>query len=189
MPPRRTVTDQPPARFQPAPTPAAPSRGSITVGCKLDIPYFELQLCREQEVSENTQTGPRLIKQFFKTGKIVTIRGTAYPSGTPPLGFPEKPEMRNGYAITHGVDADFFEEWMSQNALAPYVLSGMVCGFERIDDLIGFTEERKDVLSGLQPVLPDKDKRLPRSMRPEVTKPETEDSRRSSIQRTMAQQG
>lgn len=146
---------------------------TVAVACKLGVAWFDLQLCEERQVQENTQTGPRMIKQFVKTGRIVRIRGTAYPRGEAPEGFPAKPEMVLGYAITRNVPKDFWDKWAEQHSKAPYVLSHMIMAFTSIDDVKAAADDHKGEISGLEPVQRDKsgitDPRLPRSTNKSVS--------------------
>ena len=149
----------------------------VTIACKIAVPWFSLQLCEEREVAENTQTGPRTIKQWFRTGDVVRVRGTAYPAGTAPEGYPAKPPMSGGYALTHGVDKDFWEAWVRQHAKAPYVLSGMIMAYEKPDSIAGATRERAGELSGLEPLDPKGDQRVPRSTNVSVSSIAPDDRR------------
>ena len=145
-----------------------------------------MQLCEKQRVSENTQTGPRDIDQWVRVGPVVRVRGTAYPRGTPPEGFPAKPEMVGGYALTHGIDKDFWDEWVKQHKDAPYVKSGMIMAYESVDAAKGFSRERAKELSGLEPLDPKGDGRVPRSTHNGVSSVEIEDSRRARLTGTEA---
>lgn len=153
----------------------------VIVACKIAVPWFELQLCEEREVFENTQTGPRQIKQSHKVGKVVRIRGTAYPAGTPPTGFPSKPQMMNGYALTENVEKDFWDAWSAQHAKAPYVMSKMIMAYDSLDSVRGVSKERAGEMSGLEPMSQDRDPRIPRSSNPAVSNVETEETRRGRV--------
>lgn len=164
----------------------ATAGAKMTIACKIAIAWFQLQLCEQHEVSENTQTGPRTIKQWARIGPIVRIRGTAYPRGTPPEGFPAKPEMVGGYALTHGISKDFWDKWVEQHKGAPYVTSGMIMAYEDPEMAKGFGRERAKELSGLEPLNPNGDQRVPRSTHVGVSSVEIEDSRRARLTGTEA---
>lgn len=134
----------------------------VVVACKLGVAWFDLQGFEKKTVTENTQVGPRTIEQFVRLPDVVRIRGTAYPRGTPPTGYPERPEMYEGYALTRGVDRDFFERWMELNKKAPYVVNGLIFGGTE-DQVRGHARELRGRLSGLEPLDPDaKDARIPK---------------------------
>ncbi len=159
----------------------ATAGSKVTVACKIGVPWFALQLCEKREVMENTQTGPRKVTEYARTGNIVHIRGTSYPRGTPPVGFPEKPQIINGYALTKNVDKDFWDKWYEQNKKAPYVVSGMIMAHETIDAVRGSTSDHNGHMSGLEPMRPDNDPRVPRPTNSAITGIETEDSRKGRI--------
>ena len=71
--------------------------GFVTVACKVGVPWIDFQACVSSIEKENTQTGPRDIIVWHKMGPVVRIRGTAYPRGDLPEGYPEKPVMILGY--------------------------------------------------------------------------------------------
>lgn len=154
----------------------------VTVACKIAIPYLDLQLCERKVVVENSQTGPRDVVRWDRTGKIVRIRGTAYPRGTPPEGFPEKPTLVAGFALTPDVDKEFWDEWLKQNAKAAYVTSGMLMAYEKLDTVKGVASDFRSEVSGLEPMRPDRDPRMPRPTQTGVSKLETEEGRRAKIE-------
>jgi len=161
----------------------------VVVACKLGVAYYDIQLCKPEEVSENTQTGPRTITQWKRTGNIVRLRGTAYPRGTPPEGFPEKPVIVDGAALTFGVDKEFWDAWVEQNARNPIVMNKMVFAHVTIDGAKGMARELKGVQSGLEPVNPKNDARMPKSTRTDVSNIETEESRAAKMERATAAVG
>ena len=164
-----------------------PSRGgdTVIVACKLGVAYFDIQMQREIEVSENTQTGPRTIKRFERFGKVVRLRGTAYPRGPVPDGFPEKPVMVGGAALNFGVDREFWEAWVRQNKLNPLVLNRMIFAHGSEDHVRGEARELAGQLSGLDPINPKGDVRMPRSTRSDLSNIETEESRAAGMNRVI----
>lgn len=140
----------------------------VTVACKVGVAYLSIQHTKIVEKFEQNMQGGRTIREAERVGQVVRLRGTAYPRGTPPKGFPEKPEMFNGAALTRGVDKDWFDEWMKQNHLNPLVLNKMVFAAETDDALRGESAELSKFLSGLEPVDPGNDVRIPKPSRSEV---------------------
>lgn len=147
--------------------------GKVIVGCKVGLAYLDLQLQRKITVSENTQTGPRDVSKYERIGEVVRIRGTAYPRGTLPEGFPEKPRMKDGAAMTDGVDAHFMQEWLDQNHLNPLVLNRMVFIAENEIDFAAMAKEVADLNSGFEPIDPKGDMRIPRPTNANLSKLET----------------
>ena len=132
------------------------SSSHVTVACKIGVAWLDLQLCEERDIYENTQTGPRQIKQWVKTGQIIRVRGTAYPRGQAPDGFPDKPEMSEGYALTPNVPREFWEQWVAQNKRAPYVQSGMLFAHGAVGDIKSHAADHRTDLSGIEPIKREK---------------------------------
>jgi hypothetical protein len=128
------------------------SRPYVAVFCKVAVAWLDLRICVEREVSENTQTGSRLVKQWSPTGEVIRIRGTAYPRGQQPDGFPDKPRIVMGYAVTENVPRKLYDAWRAQNNEAPYVRSGMIVAFESLDDGAAYAKEHDAERSGLEPI-------------------------------------
>jgi hypothetical protein len=129
----------------------APS-GFVTVACKIGVPWIDFQVCTSEIVKENTQTGPRDVIEWQKTGRVIRIRGTAYPRGEAPEGFPDKPTMIAGCALTHNVPRAEWEEIAKQHAKAPYFENNLIFAYERIEDVQAKAKEHASELSGLEPL-------------------------------------
>src|ERR1700675_3155789 len=86
----------------------------VTVACKIGVPWIDYEVCELTEIDENTQTGSRKVKIWIRTGVIARIRGTAYPRGEPPEGFPEKPRFVLGYALTPNILRSVWEQIVEQ---------------------------------------------------------------------------
>lgn len=159
----------------------ATAGAKVTVACKVPVAWLDLQLYEPRTEMENTQTGPRERKVFRATGNIVRIRGTSYPRGTPPLGFPDKPQIVNGFALTQGVEKDFWDKWLVQNAKSPMVISGALAAFESLDALKGKTRDRSADMTGLEPVSPYEDNRMPKPSLRGVGPVTTEEERAKTL--------
>lgn len=152
----------------------------VIVALKLGIAYFDIQLCSIVDKFEQNMQGGRTVKEATRIGQVVRLRGTAYPRGTPPEGFPDRPEIIAGAALNYGIDKDWFTEWMHQNRLNPIVVNKMIFGHETIAGVHAMAKELAGQLSGLDPVNPKNlkgDPRMPRTTRQDVSDVETEDSR------------
>ncbi len=163
--------------------PAAPAvhgakapRKTVTVASKLPM-HLEIQLCQEKTASVTGQFGSVKETVNVKFGAIYVIRGTGHPAGTVPKGFPKAPELNKpGFALTHGVDAEFFARWLEQNKDTEMVINGLIMAHGDEDSLEDMTKERRKVDSGLGPLNPDGDPRSPKPLSTAVSpvKPETE---------------
>lgn len=144
------------------PTPQAPARPShagakVIVASKLPM-ALDLQHCEMREVQRRLRETMWTELEAAKVGPIVRINGTAYPRGQAPEGFRAAPQMVAGYALTHGVDQDWWDAWEEVNRDAPFVKSGLIFAAETMDEIGQRARgEFKAVTSGLDPVSPPKD--------------------------------
>lgn len=170
-----TDDDKPAAAVQRQPV-ANKSKRTVTVACK--IPHgMVLQLQRPSERMEDTRDGPKPRTYWVKCGEIYRVRGPAYPVGTIPKGFRRAPINEGGYALTPGIPADFWNQWVEQNAKADFVVApdgaehGMIFAYPDMEDAASAAREQEKLLSGLEPISTDEDSRGklvdPRLPRPE----------------------
>ncbi len=150
------------------------SGAKVVVACKLGVAYFDIQLCKIDDKFEQNLQGGRIVKEATRVGQVVRLRGTSYPRGTPPPGFPERPQMVGGAALNYGIDKDWFDEWLRQNKLNPIVRNNLVFAHETVDAVVGQARDLADFQSGLEPVTPGKDRRIPKSTRADVSDVTTE---------------
>lgn len=180
------------ARRQPAAEPAAPAiaapavktaaKGGRTciVACKLPSGLV-LQLCKPSKYFEETRAGGRIERtRYDKMGPSIIVRGPAQPNGQVPKGY-KRPEVEGGYALTYNVDADFFEEWMRQNADTAIVQNKIIFAAGTRDATLGEAQDMHETRSGLEALEPDNDPRAPKSLDPNVSTIETEEGRKGRI--------
>ena len=152
--------------------PKAKSGATVTVACKLGVAWYDIQLCKIEDKFEQNMQGGRQIKEAIRIGNVVRLRGTAYPRGTPPEGFPPAPLIIGGAAMNPGVPKDFWDAWKEQHALDPLVVNGFIFAHESQDHVAGFARETASKLSGLEPVNPKDpkgDPRMPKPTRAEIS--------------------
>lgn len=141
---------------------------TLTVACKIGVPWIDFHVCEKTTIQENTQTGVRDVVMWVRTKDMVRIRGTAYPRGEPPDGFPERPQYVLGYALTRNVRRDHWELLIDQRKKDPLFVNGMVFGFERDEDIRSRAKDYDKQLSGLEPIQRTKDTltdpRIPKSL-------------------------
>ncbi len=165
---------------------AAKTARTVTVACKIP-PGLVLQLQREENRMEDTRDGPRPRAYWVKYGRTYTVKGPAYPVGTPPKGFPKPPIIEGGYALTPGIPKDFWDQWAKQNEQAPYFQKpdgaehGMIFAYPDMEDVVVAAAEQDKLLSGLEPISLDEDakgrltdRRLPRPANLSIAKIGTE---------------
>lgn len=153
----------------------------VTVACKLGVALFDLQLSRTMEVEEQGLGTVRTVREGRRVGSVVRIRGTAYPRGTPPEGFPPAPLIIGGAAMNPGIDKDFWDQWAEQNRLNPLVMNGMIFAHESESYLHGKAREEQDNLSGLEPLNPRDDPRNLKSTRADLGDVEPDDRRKPPV--------
>ena len=69
-----------------------------------------------------------------------------------------------GFALTYNVDADLFTAWLAENQDSAMVKNRLIFAYDssKTDAVRGTAKEGKDVDSGLGPLVPDVDRRMPK---------------------------
>ena len=162
-------------------TPTAPavqakkSHRTVTVGCKVPT-GLRLQLCKKTSYFEDTPSGSKERFRYDRVGEMVVVQGPAQAVGTTPRGYKAPLIAPGGYALTQNVDADFFEEWMRQNAQNPIVKNKMIIVHGNARDAAAESRELAGVKSGLEPLnVEGDDPRIPKPISPGVDKIQTAD--------------
>lgn len=121
----------------------------VTVACKLPhglvLRIFEM-VERYEPVMGG---GSRLVKVAQATGESVVIHGNAVPFGIIP-----NYEIIAGFALTHNIDRDFWENWARVNAELPAVKKGLIFAYEDVNDARARAKEMAAAKSGLEPIDP-----------------------------------
>lgn len=150
------MTDKP-GETSPKPTKAA----TLTVACKVPNGMI-LQLCKEMDHQEAILGGGmRTVKQWHPFGDKVKINGPAHPFGVMP-----NYRIVGGYALTEGVNEEFFNVWMKQHEHDASVVNHMIFAHSKTDYAVDWAKDHKSTLSGLQPLVMSKnnlDPRVPKS--------------------------
>jgi hypothetical protein len=139
---------------------------------------IETYICRPIEAAVTGQYGSTTEKQFRRDPSTRQFfLGVGRPRGEPPPGYPDPPptirmKRKDGsfclYALTHGVDAAWWEEWVEQNKDTEMVRNLVVRAAPTDDELRAAIKENPEIRSGFEPVDPENDPRMPRSMNPQV---------------------
>lgn len=128
------------------------SAKTVTVACKMPTGMV-LQLQEPYIDHEQTQGGVvKEVTRHRKIGEAITVAGPAMPVGVPN---PPKKHIAGGYALTRGVDAEFWNTWLSQNKDADYVKNGIIFAMPNRDSAEAKAEEQDAVSSGLEPLNPE----------------------------------
>lgn len=149
--------------------------GVVTVACK--IPNgMRLHLDELVTVSiPNPGGGTKEGLQARPKGEPIYIAGPAHHFGQAP-----KVLVVGGYALTPNIDGDFFEEWMKTHAEMDCVKNKLIKAFAKEGDAKGWSAEHAKQLSGLHPVIPDKDERRPKPLNAAVSAVVTDDGKRAA---------
>lgn len=153
----------------------------VTVACKLGVAWFDLQLSVIREVEEQGLGTSRTVRQGQRVGSVVRLRGTAYPRGNPPEGFPPPPLIVAGAAMNPGVDKDFWDQWVEQNKLNPLVMNRLIFAHESESWVQGKAREEAENLSGLEPLNPKGDPRNVKPTRADLSDIQPDDRRTPAI--------
>jgi hypothetical protein len=145
---------------------------TVTVACKLPHGLVLRLFAMEDHDEPVMGGGTKTVKRAIAIGDPVTIHGVATPFGQVP-----KAPIVGGFALTAGVDAEFFAAWLKQNAKSAVVRNGLIFGHEKPETAQKKAAEMADLRSGLEPLVPDKDPRIPRRI-------ETADEQKAKIEKT-----
>jgi hypothetical protein len=136
----------------------ATKNNRVTVACKIPngllLRVFNMVPAREQ-----TPTGFRDIEKAKQVGDTVKINGPAVP-----FGQALEHSIVGGYALTSNVDKEFFEAWLRQNEDHTAVKAGLVFAHGNLSVISDRAKEQKEVLSGLEPLNPDRTTRNGKSV-------------------------
>jgi hypothetical protein len=151
----------------------------VTVACKVPLGVI-LHVDEREERTIQTNSGNRVVSEYRRGSERVHIEGPAYPNGQVPDGFREKPPVTGGFALTYGVDKDFWDRWWADNAdprcsqetkehkngckCTVIVKNRMIFAYEVPADTKAAASEAKDLQSGLEPLRADGDYRSPRPL-------------------------
>lgn len=128
---------------------------TVTVACK--IPNgLHLRVFKMVDAQEPVSGGTRTVKRAQQDGDTVFVRGPAVPFGQ---------ALQNaiaGYALTSGIQAEFWAKWLEQNKDHDAVRNGLIFASTKGDEVRGWAKEGERVRSGLEPLQQKDDPRSPR---------------------------
>jgi hypothetical protein len=100
--------------------------------------------------------GFRDFKIAEPVGEEVLINGNRFR-----LGEPMSHRIVAGFGVTEGVNKDFWEAWLEANKALPMVKNGLIFAAEKRDFGEDEAHDRRDTLSGLEPMQKEGDPRRP----------------------------
>lgn len=124
---------------------------TVTVACKL--PHgLRLRIQAERETTVPVMGGGmQSVKQWVPTGDEVVLKGVAHEFGKSP----NAPIAEGGFALTTGVNAEFFAKWMEQNKETEIVRQGLVFASGDAASVSDQAKDHAEVRSGLEPLDPE----------------------------------
>lgn len=153
----------------------------VTVACKVPLGVV-IHVCTWNEVLVQTPSGSKMVRESQRGTEAVQILGPAYPNGQIPEGFRDKPLIVGGYALTPGIDKEFWDAWWADNAdercnhedakdghkngckCTAIVRSRMIFAYEALGNVQAAAKEAKHLESGLEAIRPEGDYRSPRPL-------------------------
>ena len=150
----------------PQPRPAIPTSEpattgeTVTVACKLPAGLL-LRIFQKQKYMEPTQSGVMKETDVWVAipGRQYAVRGTwaasagqAYNQGNTAVA----ELLPGGFALTHGVPKDIWDEWYAQNKDTAIVRKGVVFAAPGMQAATVEAKQARNVKSGLEPLDPDK---------------------------------
>jgi hypothetical protein len=126
---------------------------TVTVACKLPHGLI-LRLFKMNETEVPVLGGgTRMEKVAEQVGDVVEIKGYAVPFGA------ERDFSlvggKTGFALTPGVNKDFFDEWLRQNKDHPAVVSGLVFASPSESRAKDEAKDKRTMRNGQEPIDPD----------------------------------
>jgi hypothetical protein len=136
------------------------STNTVTVACKVPNGLL-LRLGEFRDYDEPVVGGGvRTSKIWRQIGEPIHIKG-------PKRGMvgddPFSPNA-DGYALTFGVPEDFMTKWLDENKDHDLVRNNLIRVSAKTQDLKAMTKESRDVATGLEPLNPKGDARVPKSI-------------------------
>lgn len=124
---------------------------SVTVGCRL--PHgLTMRVFDMVETQEPVMGGGfRAVKIAQERPERVTLNGFSHPQNRAPNA-----QIVEGFALTYGVDAEFWNVWKAQNAQSDVVKNGLIFAHEKPVNAEAEAKDKKTLRSGLERLDPNK---------------------------------
>ena len=120
--------------------------GTVTVGCKIPSGlHLRLYTMVEKDIFVNGTVYKT--KEAVPDDRRYKINGCARY-----VGADSPHDIRHGVGLTHGVDKDFFEEWLKRNASMEVVRDKLIFAHEKPVEVEAQAKDRKSLKTGLEPL-------------------------------------
>lgn len=155
---KSAVAEKLPSAEQPKRNPIKRSGDKVTIASKLPM-SITIFLCSSRKEVRRFQGSVWEEEVKYPIPETIhVIRGFAFPNGEIPEEMQDsRPEMASGYALTHGVDKDFFEQWLIDNAETQIVQNRLVFMASNGNEARAIAKDLKHVNSMLGPIRRGKD--------------------------------
>jgi hypothetical protein len=137
----------------------------VTVGLKHPSGLI-LRLFKEEQITEQSPSGPRQVKQHFPNLEAGTVEIKGY--GGAAFGQVQPHRIIGQYALTPNVPADFIQEWLKQNKDHDLVKNNLIFIHAEEADAAAQGKEQHAVWDGLHPLRmhsAKKDPRVPKKVK------------------------
>lgn len=171
---KKTAAQNPgavPQPAKPAPVGATRSGDTVTVACKLPAGLIIRGMRPDVRMVPVLGGGHREEKYWKEDGRRVQILGNAKPQNGE-----YKTRVEGGYALTHGVPKDLWEQWLEANRDQPMVQNGLIMACGSIEDAAAYGRDNRKIRSGLERLNPAGDPRNPRPLMEHVAEITTGDN-------------
>lgn len=149
------------------------SAATVCVACKIPNGIWA-RVFRKETIHEPVYGGGvRETTRAVQVGDPVLFKGPAAPFGK----MPNAP-IEEGFALTHGVPASFWNQWLEDNKDSDFVKNGLIFAHEEGASISTMARENASRLSGLEPLNPETklvdgkqvqvDKRFPKPANPNL---------------------
>ena len=129
-----------------------PSNATVAVASKMPFD-FTLKLFDFKEKTEPVMGGGvRKYKMAEpRPGKTFLVSGNSWPQNKGP-----HQQIVGGFAITHGIPKEFWDEWLAQNADADYVKNGLLFAHQEVASTLAEAREKEEEKTNLERLDPAK---------------------------------
>ncbi len=123
---------------------------TVVVASKMQL-ALQLQLQHPYQVTEELfGGGVRERTRYAKGGKTIVINGCALDRGGP-----SDKQFAGGFALTYGVEKDFWDAWVAQHQGFAPLEKGEIFAYASSGKTIGEAKEKADLKTGGEPLDPD----------------------------------
>lgn len=134
---------------------------TVTIASKLPFALL-IEVEEPRKVMEPTPLGAIEVTRYFRVGEPITIKGCARK-----VGEDSDVQFSGGYALTSGVDAEMWTNWLASHQDFPAVKQGLIFATATPNDTVREAKARTNakVVSGLEPLDP---KNMPQEFRARI---------------------